>query len=133
MAYTREKTGPQNDGMRYTLRRELPEPNHTRVSGGTLRLHIPDMLDDPATGGADEKTTEGIERRRIGKNPGHLLTEIVGGEGLAPPSELLEERDRIVGPLQVYAIGMNNGSRGTLLLQLLTTEIKTLLSHPTPP
>ena len=133
MAYTREKIGPQNDGMRYASRRGAPEPYHTRVRGAALRLDIADVLQDPTTRGPDEQTADRIETRRIREDPGNVLAEIVGAERSPAPRKTLEERDRVVGPLQVYPIGMNNRSRGTLLLQLLTTEIKTLLSHPTPP
>jgi len=133
MAYTRGKTDPQNDGMRYTSRRRAPEPHHTRVRGAALGLHIADVLQDPAAGSPDEQTPDRIQARRIREDPGDVLAKIVRAERSPAPRKPLEERDRVVGPLQVYPIGMENRSLGPLLLQPLTTEIKALLSHPTPP
>jgi len=98
-----------------------------------MGLHIADMLQYPAAGGTDEQTADRIETRRIREDPGDVLAKIVGGKRSPAPRKTLEERDRVVRPLQVYPISMKNRRLGTLFLQLLTTEIKALLSHPAPP
>ena len=119
--------------MRYTLRREAPEPNHTRVRGAALRLHISDVLQEPLREARINRPPIAFKHGGSGRTPATCSRKSSEQNGARPPRKPLEERQRVVGPLQMYPVGMENRSLGPLLLQLLATEIETLLSHPTPP